>query len=159
MPISGADIVAKNIIKYQQGFIKATNLVMRNIEGMLDQEITKNISLTDHSLQDLAKLRHPYGFGKGELHDPNYQVHTQSGTLLSSKSSGTEDADINEGGTLKASAFVQLDPGIAPHAIFVVYGTSKMIPRPVMSASRDKLKPDILDFIQSNLKDLKVSFG
>ena len=157
MPIDGARFVAGNIIKFGKGFVDHVNVTMRNVQSMMDVEVTKNISLTDHSLKDLAKLGHPYSLKSGQtLHDPNFQVHTQSGKLLSAQKSGIEEADITAG-VLKTSAWVKLDQDEAPHAIFVVYGTSKMIPRPVLSGSRDNIIPDVLSYMKSNLKNLKVA--
>lgn len=157
MPVAGANIVSGNIVAYGGRFLATVNKVMKEVKKDLDNEITKNISLTDHSLKDLADLGHPYRTGGDGLHSPNWQVHKQSGKLLSSKYSGTVDASIN-GRTLTASAFVGLDDSKAPHALNVVFGTSKMIPRPVLVRSRDKIADAQVKKIQSTLKDITVSF-
>lgn len=160
MPIIGQDVVAANIIKYTRGFIAQTNLVMRNVEAIVSTKIKDNISLTDHSLQQLAQLNHPYSLrNTQQLHDPNYQVHTQSGKLLDSEQSGTVDAEVSESGTLKATAWVKLDPAIAPYAVFIVYGTSKMIPRSVLMGSRDEVTDEIKEYITTNLKNLRISLS
>lgn len=157
MPVTGADIVSRNIIKFGGGFINQVNKTMAVVSEMMDDEVTKNISLTDHTIKDLAKLKHPYSAANPrQLHDPNYLVHTQSGGLLDAKQSGSGGASI-EDGTLKATAFVLLDPGKAEYATYVIYGTSKMIPRPVLQESRDNVVPEVLDYMKSQLKNLQVS--
>lgn len=157
MPITGTESVARNIIKFGGGFVKQVNKTMAGVAGIMDEEITRNMSLSDHSLKDLAKLGHPYSRKSGkELHSPNYQVHQQSGNLLSSKQSGSGGASIEEG-VLKATAFVRLDKDQAGYAPYVIYGTSKMIPRPVLSASRDNVVPQVLDFMKSELKNIRLS--
>lgn len=156
MPVTGADVVAKNITKYGGGFINQVNKTMAVVSGIMDEEVTKNISLTDHSLKDLAKLDHPYSLRHPQqLHDPNYLVHTQGGGLLESKQSGSGGASIDDG-ILKATAFVRLDTDQAQYAAYVVYGTSKMIPRPVLMESRDNVVPEVLEYMKSQLRNLKV---
>lgn len=156
MPIEGVDLIAKNIVKFTNGFIRSTNRVMKEVEVMIDQEVMRNMSLTDHSLQDLAKLGHPYSAKNNvAIHSPDWLVHTQSGRLLSAKSSGVDEASV-EDNVLRASAFVQVDPDIAEHAVYVIYGTSKMVPRPFLRMSKDIVAPDAVKLIKDKLKFLKV---
>lgn len=84
-------------------------------------------------------------------------MHQQSGKLVQSKYSGVKPATI-DGGTLQAGAFVGLDEGIAPEAAYVVYGTSKMIPRPVLQGSRDQIISQAKQIISTDLKGLVASF-
>ena len=158
MPVTGQALIAKNIIKYGDGFVKSVNRIMGDVRKVLDTEVTKNMSLSDHGPADFRSLGYPYARKHGaqgkSLHDPYWLVHTQTGKLLQSKSSGVEEANINAG-TLKASAFVKLDAGIAKHALFVVLGTSKMIPRPVLEGSKNIVAPQARSII-GKLKDLKV---
>ncbi len=161
MPTTGADLIVNNIIKYQAGFLRVVNETMGSVKEILDQQITLNMSLQDHSLEELRKLGHPYatryGVHGAGLHDPYFQVHSQSGNLLSSKQSGVIGADIQEG-RLTATAFVKLDPSIAPYALFLVYGTSKMIPRPILTGSRDQVFTAMNTIIKTRLKNLKFNF-
>jgi hypothetical protein len=169
MAVTGQHIVAGNIIKFGGGFKKHVNKTMELVEKLMDDKISKNISLTDHSLEDLARLGHPYASRRpnaGESrvrsltgHDPYYQVHKQSGKLLNSKRSGTTKVSISKGGNLKAGAFVMLDERKAKHAAHVVYGTSKMIPRPVLEESRREILKQAMDTIKLNLKDLVFRFN
>lgn len=94
----------------------------------------QNISLTDHSLQDLADLDHPYarrhgairlhGSGSSSIAYPSSRVHKQSGRLLRS----LQAAPTNNGLGYR----VGFDTAIAPHATFVVQGTKTMLPRDVL---------------------------
>lgn len=159
--VKGVDLVAKNIIRYGDGFIRTVNKTMKEVDFVLDKKLEQNISLTDHSLGDLRRLGHPYAARHGSqglnIHSPGYQVHKQSGKLLSSKVHGTKNAEIT-GGKLEASAFAGLDESRAPHALYVVFGTSKMIPRPVLQGTRDEVVPQAIDIIKSNLKNFTFSF-
>lgn len=162
MPVIGADIVSKNIIKFGGGFLRHVNQTMDKVKDVLDKEVTKNISLTDHSIADLRGLDHPYaarwGTSKASaLHSPYWVVHSQTGRLLGAKVSGVEEASF-DAGVLKASAFVGLNANIAKHAPFVVFGTSKMIPRPVLQGSRDAIIDDAKKILQRELKNLVTSF-
>lgn len=162
MPVTGADTIAKNIIKYGGGFTKSVNKVMTKVSEIMDKEATKNMSLTDHSLEELASLDHPYAKRHGatgkDLHQPYWQVHKQSGQLLSSKSSGIVEANVTAG-VLRSKAYVKLDPNKAPHALNVVYGTSKMIPRPILKGSRENVLVEAKTYITTTLKNLKIELG
>lgn len=161
MPVVGQQLVARNIIKFGKGFTDNVNKSMDSVRNILDQQVTINMSLQDHSLAELKKLGSPYSSRYGSqgagLHTPYYQVHSQSGNLLSSKSSGVIPASVDDG-TLKASAFVKLDKDIAEYALFVVYGTSKMIPRPFLEGSKNEVKGAVLSLLQGKLKNLNFNF-
>ncbi len=160
MPVSGVAIVVDNITKFSGNFLKHVNKVMAHVKDELDSEVTKNMSLKDHSLSDLRKMGHPYRIGGPGLHHPTpWQVHTQSGSLLGSKTSGTIDASFL-GTALKAAAYVKLNESIAEHAKYVIWGTSKMIPRDFLSGSLfdPRFQAMVKQYISSNLHDLVVNF-
>lgn len=162
MPVRGADVVAKNIIKFGGGFTNHVNKQMVKIRDLLDKQVTENISQSDHSLKDLSKLGHPYasrwGTSKASaLHTPYWLVHRQSGGLLGSKYSGVNNATVSLG-VLRASAFVGLDENKAKYAASIVYGTSRMIPRPVLVGSRDQIIKPAHDILSHNLKNFVLSF-
>jgi len=155
--VIGSELVAKNIKAYANGFTRHVNSVMGGVKQMLDGEVTKNMSLTCHDLGDLRRLGHPYGHGPREykpLHDPNWQVHKQTGELLASKKSGVIEADIR-GGTLMAGAWVGLD---TEYVDYLIWGTSKMIPRDFMMESLNNIKESAVEYLKRNLRDLKFDF-
>ena len=162
MPIAGAKTVSKNITRFGGGFINHVNKTMGKVAKIIDKEATKNLTASPHYSQDqLTAMGHPYARKYGPqgmpIHDPYWQVHKQSGQLLSSKSSGVEEASIFMG-RMKASAFVKLDEQKAPHALEVIYGTSKMIPRDVLRGSLLIQEKNAFKVIATNLKDLVVRF-
>lgn len=166
MAVTGADTIARNIKKYGGGFLRHVNKTMGKVRKVMDKEITKNMSLTDHTLKDLRNpLGHPYSRKYGptgiQIHTPYWLVHKQSGQLLGSKRSGIDKANIFVG-RLKASAWVELDEGKAPHAPHVIYGTSKkqggMIPRDFMRLSLKKKSKQVFGILKQELRAFTFSF-
>lgn len=161
MPVTGADLVARNIITYRQGFLNEVNRTMESVRVLLDDKIKENMSLNDHTQAELTKLGSPYAAKHGEkglsIHDPYYQVHTQSGKLLTAKYSGLTPASVAFG-RLTATAYVGLNRDLADYAPYVIFGTSKMIPRPVLEGSRQEVKNEATDIIRTRLKNLHFNF-
>ena len=127
----------------------------------MDNQVAKNMSLERPSLKELKALGHPYAKRHGPrgipIHDPYWQVHKRSGELMRSKERGTTKANITLG-KLQASAFVELDDGKAEHAKYIIFGTSKMIPRPLLIGSVNQIKNKAFKVIKNNLKDLTMRF-
>ena len=161
MSVRGADLVAKNIIRYGGRFLETVNKTMKKVSLVMDNQVTKNISLRDHSLEELRMLGHPYAKRHGEkgipLHNPYWQIHERTGKLMDSKESGTTKASILLG-NLSASAFVGFDEKKAEHAKYIVWGTSKMIPRPVLIGSVNQIKDKAFKVIKGDLGALTVGF-
>lgn len=158
MPINGADVVSKNIVIFGGRFLEEVNRDMDQARVLLDKAIEKNISLQDHTLEDLASLGHPYAKrAPQELHVPGYQVHTQSGELKSGKFSGTDKASVS-GGRLEARAYVGISDSVK-HAPFVVFGTSKMVPRDFLVGSLGEVRMQIWEVLKRSLNQAVVSFN
>lgn len=161
MAVRGADIVAKNIIRYGNGFLKVVNITMKRVSVIMDNQVTKNMTLEDHSMKELKALGHPYATKHGpkgmQIHTPYWQVHKRTGELVASKERGTTKASITVG-KLQASAFVKLDDSKAEHAKYIIFGTSKMIPRPLLIGSVNQIKDKAFKIIKNNLRDLTVGF-
>ncbi len=158
MPVTGGELVARNIKKFGGGFIKHVNKTMQHVSKMLDEEITQNMNLHDHSLAALRRLGHPYRVGGQGLHaTEGYTVHIQSGQLISAKKRGIVEGSI-EFGELSAKAFVGIDSNKAPHVLHVIFGTSKMIPRPFMTESLKRVREPALALLKSNLKNFVFTF-
>lgn len=159
MPVQGTETLAKNILAFGGGFKSQVNAAMEDVRGILDDRVKKNIGLKDHSLKDLARMGHPYAKRAPQaIHSPSYQVHEQSGDLMKSRYSGVNKADIT-GGRLFARAYVGLDPEKAPHALDVVYGTSKMVPRDPLVGSLGEVKERVLQSIKVPLRGAVVNFN
>lgn len=114
----------------KQAAIQAVEAAGRVLRDLVKQ----NISLTDHSLADLAAEGHPYARRHGgikihqkgtkALTDPANRVHRQSGKLLSALKAGSTNRGLGYR--------VELDPSVAPHAAHVILGTRVMLPRDVI---------------------------
>lgn len=157
MPVHGADVVSGNIVAFGGKFLKEVNKDMEEARDILDRAVDKNISLSDHTLGDLAALGHPYATRAPQsIHSPSYQVHTQSGTMKSGKFSGTDKASI-AGGKLSARAYVGISDAVK-YAPFVVYGTSKMVPRDFLMGSLGECRDRIWNVLSRSLNQAVVSF-
>ena len=159
MAIQGADLVAKNIVKFGDRFLHEVNKDMEKARSVLDKAIDKNISLSDHSQADLAALGHPYAKRAPQaIHSPGYQVHEQSGQMRAGKYSGTDPANIGFLGNLTARAYVGIKEDVR-HAFFVVYGTSKMVPRDFLIGSLGEVREQIWQLLKRSLGQAVVSFN
>lgn len=105
-----------------------------------------NVSLRDHTQADLTALDHPYArrhgsiqihqSGRSGIVNASASVHSQRGDLLrATKGAMYTEADGSPGYR------VFIDPSIAPHAHYVVYGTKVMLPRDVLNETKDA--PDV----------------
>lgn len=154
MPVTGQGVVADNIVKFGKGFLEHAKKTMVGAVDILDSEITKNISISDHTQADLAKLGHPYASRHGNkgipLHEPYWQIHKQSGKLIGSKKIGVTEASVVDG-RLQVVGWVGLDESVAQYALYLIWGTSKMIPRDPLSGSL--FEPEIQNRIKSHLSD------
>ena len=148
--VDGIEKVAGNIIKFKQGFLREVNKDFKQIQFLVDQTVTKNISLTDEH------EGHPYALGGSNPHDPAYQVHKRSGEMLASKQSGTKEADIS-GGNLTAEAWVGVDESLGYPAA-VIWGTSKMIPRNFLFGSVQECKDEIVFILGRSLSQAVITF-
>lgn len=158
MAIQGAEVVGKNILAFGKGFLREVNKDMDSVRKLLDDRVEANMSLTDHSLKDLAIMGHPYAARAPQsIHSPEYQVHQQTGRLLKAKYSGIEKAEVT-GGSLTAAAFVGIHQSEAAHAIPVIYGTWKMVPRDFLRGSLNEVWQQAVDGLRRSLRGAVVSF-
>ncbi len=107
----------------------------RAVSSVLFDDVRGNLSHTDHSLDDLRRLDHPYArrHGSIQIHGGSQTVvHKQRGDLLASLR--VEKLPSANSPTGEAYA-VWFDVGAAPHAAFVVRGTKYMLPRDVLWAT------------------------
>jgi len=152
-----AKVVAQNIVRFTKGFLREVNKDMEKVRKLLDDRVEANISLSDHSLKQLADMGHPYATRSPQhIHDPEYQVHSQSGVMLAGKFSGTERVSIRSG-KLVASAFVGIE-GVA-HAVHVIFGTSRMIPRDFLDGSLQEEAGEARKLLGRSLKNVVVNFN
>jgi len=142
MQTRGLELILYNLNLSEKLFRKAMKKAIKAGGEVLDKEIIKNISLICHSLEDLKRMGHPYGKkprpGRMPIpHTPKWLVHMQTGDLR--KSFFSEDIEERQ----LFSHVAGVDPSIAPHARYVILGTSIMIQRDFLYESLMTAKVDI----------------
>lgn len=110
------------------GRLASTNS-RRNVEAMtryLWQKTRANADLTDHTLQDLQRMGHPYARSAPvPIHSPSWLVHKQTGRLRDAiKMEPPKRISLG-----KWQASVYVDTSVAPYAAAVIMGTPTMVPR------------------------------
>ena len=107
----------------------AAMTAMERAAEVLENSIRDAMSLTDHSLSELASLDHPYAARHGAIqtsklgHD-EHLVHKRSGRLVSSLKRRKAITSTGAAGFV-----VSVDPNKAPEAEWVILGTRNMLPR------------------------------
>lgn len=112
-----------------------------------DKEFRKNVSHTDHTLADLRALGHPYGYtNPQQIHDPDWLIHKQSGGLLANS--------VQEPMVTETTDSVVGQFGFYPDALpmWLVFGTTKMRPRPVVKGTLAKSRAQIEGIIKETMK-------
>jgi hypothetical protein len=124
--IRGVDITVTGLENATNGVMKAAFLGVLNAIVKAEKDSREMISASDHSLQQLAKMGHPYGFKHpAQIHDPDEIIHIQSGryekALKAQKPRSYADREIIEGrvGIMGDAAMETLDQRLQ-------LGTSKM---------------------------------
>ena len=120
--------------------VTARKAVDKGLKAAVKQ-LKVNIGLKCHSLEDLAQMDHPYATRHGGTtqapHNPYWLVHRQSGGMFRE---GIMEPLMMETDDSVVGNFGLKDQ---PPARYVVYGTSKMIPRPVVWGTLGHAKPVI----------------
>lgn len=110
---------------------------------VLEEAMAENISLDDHTLEELARLGYPYSTrNPQQIHTPDFQVHTQSGRMLDALT----QRQINQ-----YAIDVGVDDSQAPEIVHVLYGTSKMVARNFVSGTYEQVKPILTRLMRNAL--------
>jgi HK97 gp10 family phage protein len=121
--------------KLRKAIDKDMDKIFDQLGSLVLDEVKKNASLTDHTLDQLAKLGHPYAIRGSGLHGE--KVHTQSGDLLDAIELDTKGKTIT----------VSVNEKKAPYAKYVVEGTKFMVPRNFITLSFNTIKSRITSTI------------
>jgi len=122
--------------------------------NQLFSRILERSTLTDHTLADLEAMDHPYSTRKPQqIHDPNWSVHTQEGSLAAA----TQKSVVHVGN--ESTGKVALNESVAPHARYVIMGTVKMIPRDFLRGSLDELREDLKKLIREVAQTVTKTVG
>ena len=119
---------------------KSTKTLFRKVSG--------NISLTCHSLADLAAMGHPYAVAHlNNPHSPYYQVHMQSGQmrarLTSEVVADTQEVRGGVGYTGTAEESLKAPGSAHSYLRCVIFGTEHMVSRDFLNGSLDEVKGEI----------------
>jgi hypothetical protein len=128
--------------------------------------IKQNMSLKDHTLQELAEKDHPYASRHGSIQihrsgtqslaNPEFRVHTHSGKLLRSLKTFQHE---NSAGPKRFS--ILADRGVAEHAEYVLLGTKIMLARNVFdsAAAAPKTRQAVDKRVSNTLKGRLAKVG
>lgn len=156
--IDNLGLIAKNITLFTRRFVEEVNVDLQTVKTVVEGQLVENISLTDHSLRELARMGHPYSRRNAHPpHSPDFMVHTRSGELLRGIFSSIAPASVS-GGSLSGSVTVGLSRGVQ-HAVHIVYGTSRMIPRDVVRGSGEQQRDNVFRILQRGLHNAVISFS
>ncbi len=130
------------ILRAKKGLPKA----LKEAADTLEDKISENAGLTDHSLQDLADIGHPYSKANPRnIHRPKFKVHSQSGSLQSA---------IGQEKMGKDKILVGVDGSKAPHTRHVILGTSKMVARDFITGSFKEIEEELIEIVNKSVKKI-----
>ena len=117
------------------------------------KQVDKNLSLHDHTLQELRAMGHPYAVSQpaNAVHDDR-MVHEQSGELRKSIKSNPPQEITSR----RYTVFVTTD---SPYAPYLIYGTSRMRPRRFHEKSFDEIKDKYWKPILDRVQKLNFKVG
>ena len=148
--IRGREQVIKNFgMKQLQMEAESIRSINRS-KRTLFRKVSGNISLTCHSLADLAAMDPPHPYAKAHLnnpHSPYYQVHMQSGHMRARLTSDTaiDTQEIRGGVGFTGEAEESLKAPGSTHSYLrcVIFGTHLMVSRDFLNGSLDEVKAEI----------------
>ena len=134
----------------QQGLFKCAFLTKERLK--------QNVGLTDHDIEELAKLGHPYHPDHYRaIHSPEWVVHKQSGELYNSIKIVKESQNSY---AIGADESIRDPETGAYYVIDVIEGTSKMVARnyplnTLMELEENKvLEKTMEDYIKKGLDNI-----
>lgn len=152
-----SDRIAKNLAEFEKEFRRTVGQQLRvRVRKRLEEEAGEASTLSDHTLEDLAAMGHPYRRGAipNVPHD-DALIHRQTEGGVGFADSFV--SEIREHGDETELALLNT----APHWQYLKHGTSKMRRRPLGeyldAVIRDELFPEFVDSIRRTLKRLKLT--
>ena len=125
--LTGVTEAQLNLISFQQSVRKGCTRVVDEVADYLFQKVRENVSHTEMSLADLQRAGHPYARRHGKIKplvEPWYAVFIRSGALRNALFK-----KLARSGVGHVVASIGVDTDKAPHAAYVIFGTSRMLPR------------------------------
>ena len=130
---------------------KAVKTGLKQIGEEYLKQVKKNISLEDHTLQELRQMGHPYRVGGpvNMLHGDDAILHKQSGDLLKS----IKLQPVEQTTSRKWTVYITSDD---PMIEGILYGTPTMRPRPFHQKSYNDIKHKYWNPLLAELKKVNV---
>lgn len=141
--IEGLDNVLNNIRNIIPSEIAKVNSRLSSAGDILEKNVKQNASLTDHTLEQLAKMGHPYStrFAPDSGPHPDNIVHNQSGTLYDAIQRNDNLSDI------VSSVEVGVSENDVSYIKDLIVGTPKMRPRNFLAKGLDDSKETVQSII------------
>lgn len=132
----------ETVLKNYDTLIRKVEVQIRkNLNKTADavqKRMIENVSLTDHTMEDLARLGHPYSRRNPRPpHTPPWLVHIRSGDLKRS----IKRSKIK--GSKNPKVLIGADENIAEHARKVIFGDSKVMARDFVSGTTTEMTREI----------------
>jgi len=143
--ITGLDGVRRELKAYEKALYKNATRAMTAVVEDLAKAVQENIGLTDHTLEDLKNMGHPYALAHpANPHSPEYSVHNQGGTLKESIESGVEiQPGMGALGRDIIVGYVGANENKCRYARWVITGSTKMISRDFLTETMDIERDDL----------------
>lgn len=135
--------------KVQDSVLEGLTEISKNYVKQVD----KNLSLDDHTLEQLREMGHPYSVDKptNTPHDDR-MIHEQSGKLRNS-------IKMTEPKELSSRRYSVLVTTNDPAAVDLIYGTARMRPRRFHEKSFEDIKAKFWEPLVRRLKGIKYKIS
>jgi hypothetical protein len=149
--IEGLDIVVKGLeqqtLEVREGAFQGVLLAMNAAFKACETLITAD----DHSLRELARMGHPYGFtNPQEIHDPDVVIHMQSGKYAKALHRDSPRGAFGE--IIEGRIDMSGDPKMAQLDRWLQEGTTLMRERPWMQWIVDHYGEDFAKIIEASIR-------
>ncbi len=146
--VEGLDNIKANLDKaVSKTVAKMNERVM--LAGLIAEEaVRQQAELTDHSLEDLAILGHPYAKiypADSPPHNDDSLLHIQSGYLFANIDR------VEDFNSTKSSVAVGVSPDRVPYIEDLMHGNTKMRPRPFIQRAWSKHKDEVIRALEGRL--------
>ena len=139
MPIKVIDRVEQKNDMIMSKIMRAAELTVRECTDKLYFKVFDNLSLPAHTASELRRLDHPFAWRHGSYqphgHEPIWGVHIHYGIMRKEL-----QKEVEVVGDKYVYGFVGWLKGYSPEVGYVVTGTEKMLPRPVLRLTAEQME-------------------
>lgn len=144
-----ADRIARNVRRIQAEIVRSTEKNVRSIIARrVEEEAVEASSLSDHTLEDLAVMGHPYArrYPPDSGPHPDELIHHQTEGVRGARGISFIDSFTSEVVAIPGGSVTYRLRNRAPHWLYLKDGTSKMRARPLHQylarQIRDEIAPE-----------------